>query len=76
MPAATPADVRAAVARRAPDPVYLLVGDDEAETAALAAEVSSLVEDELRAFNLERLYAGDKGVTPVSIAESSAANRY
>ncbi|PYR60358.1 MAG: DNA polymerase III subunit delta [Acidobacteria bacterium] len=71
MPAATPADVRAAVARRAPDPVYLLVGDDEAETAALAAEISSLVEDEMRAFNLERLYAGDKGVTPASIAESA-----
>jgi DNA polymerase-3 subunit delta len=71
MPSATPADVRAAIARRTPDPVYLLLGDDEAETAALAAAISSLVEDELRAFNLERLYAGDKGVTPASIVESA-----
>jgi DNA polymerase III subunit delta len=71
MPFATPADLRAAVARRSPDPVYLLLGDDEAETAALAAAISSLVEDELRVFNLERIYAGDKGVTPASIVESA-----
>ena len=37
----------------------------------LAADLSALVEDELRAFNLERVYAGEKGVTPASIAESA-----
>ena len=37
----------------------------------LAAELSALVEDELRAFNLERMYAGEKGVSPATIVESA-----
>src|SRR4051812_15094722 len=37
----------------------------------LAAEISALVEDELRAFNLERVYASDKAVTPAAIVESA-----
>jgi DNA polymerase III delta subunit len=70
MASATPADVRAALARRAPDPIYLFVGDDDAEISRLAAEMGSVVEDELRAFNVERVYAGEKGVTPASIVEA------
>jgi DNA polymerase-3 subunit delta len=70
MASATIAGVRAAVARRAPDPVYLIVGDDEAEMLRLAADITALVEDELRAFNVERLYAGDKGVTAAAIVEA------
>lgn len=71
MPVATPQSVRAQLAKGAPDRVYLLVGDDEAEMSRIAGEISALVEDELRAFNLERLYAGDKGVSPDSIVESA-----
>ena len=71
MPAATPQAVRAQVARGTPDLVYLIVGDDDVEMAGLANDLSSLVEDELRAFNLERVYAGEKGVSPDSIVESS-----
>lgn len=51
--------------------MYLLVGDDEAEISQLTAEITALVEDELRAFNVERLYAGDKSATPQLIAESA-----
>lgn len=71
MPAASPADVRTAIAKRAPAPVYLLLGDDDAELSRLAGDVTALVEDELRAFNVDRLYAGDKGVTAASIVESA-----
>ena len=71
MPSASPADVRAAIAKRALDPVYLLLGDDEAEMSRLAAEISGVVEDELRAFNMERIYAGEKGTTATSIVEAS-----
>lgn len=71
MPSASPAAVRAAVAKRALDPVYLLLGDDEAEMSRLAAEISGVVEDELRAFNMERIYAGEKGTTATSIVEAS-----
>jgi DNA polymerase III subunit delta len=71
MPAASPADVRTAIARRAPAAVYLFLGDDDAELSRLAGDVTALVEDELRAFNVDRLYAGDKGVTAASIVESA-----
>lgn len=37
----------------------------------LSADISGLVEDELRAFNAERLYANEKAVTPASIVESA-----
>lgn len=71
MPPVSPADVRAAVARRQPLPVLLILGDDEAEMSRLAADVMSIVEDELRAFNVERLYAGEKGTSPVAIVEAA-----
>ena len=71
MAGATPHAVRRQIAKRTADPVYLIVGDDDVEMTRLAAEISSLVDDELRAFNLERLHAGDKGVTVASIVESA-----
>ena len=71
MPTTSPQTVRKLLAQGKADPVYLFVGDDEAEMARLSGEVSALVEDELRAFNLERMYASDRSVTPASIAESA-----
>jgi DNA polymerase III subunit delta len=71
MPAATPANVRAAIAKRTLDPVYLILGDDEAEMARLASDIGGVVEDELRAFNMERIYAGEKGATAAAIVESA-----
>lgn len=71
MPSASPGAVRKQIAQRTPDPVYLILGDDEAEMSALAAEISALVEDELRAFNVERLYASDRSTTPAAIAEAA-----
>lgn len=70
MPGATPGSVRKQIADRKLDPIYLIVGDDEAEMSRLAADISCVVEDELRAFNVERLYAGEKSVTPASIVEA------
>jgi len=71
MPAATPASVRAAVAKRTLDPVYLILGDDESEMARLASDIAGVVEDELRAFNMERMYAGEKGVTASAVVEAA-----
>jgi DNA polymerase III subunit delta len=71
MPPSTPQSVRKQIAQGKLDPIYLIVGDDEAEMSRLAADLSSVVEDDLRAFNLERLYAGEKGVTPAAIVESA-----
>jgi DNA polymerase III delta subunit len=71
MPSTTPSAVRKQIAQGTPDPVYLIVGDDHAEMSRLAAEMMGLVEDALRAFNAERLYAGDRGVTPAAVVESA-----
>jgi DNA polymerase-3 subunit delta len=71
MPSATPADVRRQIAQAKPSPLYLIVGDDEAEMSRLAADLSGLVEEELRAFNVERFYASDKAATPAAIAEAA-----
>ena len=71
MPASTAAAVRRQIAQRKPDPVYVIVGDDDAEMSRLASDISALVDDSLRAFNTERLYAGDKGVSPVAIVEAA-----
>jgi DNA polymerase III subunit delta len=71
VPSATPQAVRKQLSAGKPDPIYLIVGDDEAEMSRLAADISALVEDELRAFNLERVYAGEKSASPAAIAESA-----
>jgi DNA polymerase III subunit delta len=71
MPASTPATVRKQIAQGKPDPVYLIVGDDDAAMSRLAADIAAIVDDSLRAFNTERLYAGDKGVAPVAIVEAA-----
>jgi DNA polymerase-3 subunit delta len=71
VPAATPQAVRKQVKQGTPDPVYLIVGDDEAEMSGLATALSSVVENELRAFNLERMYAGEKTASPADIVQSA-----
>jgi DNA polymerase III subunit delta len=71
MPTTSPQTVRKQLAQGKADPVYLIVGDDEAEMARLSGDVSALVDDELRAFNLERMYATDRSVTPAAIVESA-----
>lgn len=71
MPVATPSQVRAQIAKGRLDPIYLIVGDDEAEMSRLANDIAAVVEDELRAFNVERIYASDKSATPASIAEAA-----
>ena len=71
MPPATPQAVRKQIAKGKPEPLYLIVGDDDVEMTRLAGELSGLVEDELRAFNLERMYAGEKGAGPADIVESA-----
>jgi DNA polymerase-3 subunit delta len=64
-------DVRKDISAGKPAPVYLLVGDDERALSVLANEFTSLVEDDLRAFNHDRFHATDKGVTPESVVEAA-----
>ncbi len=60
MPVATAASrPQADRALARPIPLYLLQGEDEVEKSALAHEFEELVEEGLRAFNVERIHAGD-----------------
>jgi DNA polymerase-3 subunit delta len=43
-------------------PLYMLVGQDDAEKANVAGEFAEMVDEGLRAFNFERLYGGDMEV--------------
>jgi DNA polymerase-3 subunit delta len=59
MPVATPSAVRKQIRAGTTDPLYLLLGADDVEKSALAGEFAEVVEEGLRAFNIERLHAGD-----------------
>jgi DNA polymerase-3 subunit delta len=55
----TPSAVHTQIQSGAPDPLYLLLGEDDVEKSALAGEFVGLVEEGLQAFNVERIHAGD-----------------
>jgi len=57
--AASQSDVRKQIAAGKVAPIYLLIGADEAAKIALAGEFLELVETDLRAFNVDRLYGGE-----------------
>ena len=59
MPVATPTAVRKQIDSGSTDPLYLLLGEDDIEKSVLAAEFAEIVEEGLRAFNVERIHAGD-----------------
>ena len=59
MPAASQTDVRKQIAAGKVGPIYLLIGPDDARKVALAGEFLELVDAELRAFNVDRLYGGE-----------------
>ena len=59
MPLATPSIIRKQIAAGEAASVYLLQGEDDIEKSALGHEFEQLVEEGLRAFNVERVHAGD-----------------
>ena len=67
----TPDALRQQIARSETDPVYLIAGDDEHEKSALALAFGEMVEEGLRAFNVERLYATDRAVTALLVTEAA-----
>ncbi len=59
MPNLTPSAVRQQIRAGTPDAIYLILGEDEVEKSGLAGEFAELVDEGLRAFNVERIHAGD-----------------
>jgi len=68
MAASTPATVRKQIASGKTDPIYLILGSDEDERFRLAREFADVVEEELRPFNVERLYGGE--TNPATLLEA------
>lgn len=62
MPALTPAALRKQIASGSIGPLYVLLGDDDVEKAAVAGEFAGIVDEGLRAFNVDRLYGADADV--------------
>jgi len=69
MPSLTPSALRQQIASRSTGPLYLIHGSDEPEKSALAGAFAEIVEPELRAFNVERLYGGE--VTAADIIDAA-----
>lgn len=55
----TPRELAAKLKRGSVAPVYLVVGEDEAGKDEVVISLTGLVEEDLRAFNVERFTAGD-----------------
>jgi DNA polymerase III subunit delta len=59
MPQITPAALRKQIASEETGPLYMLVGDDETEKSLVATEFTEMVDEGLRAFNVDRLFGAD-----------------
>lgn len=59
MPTITTGALREQIASGTVGPLYVLLGADDAEKAAMAAEFGELIDEGLRAFNVDRLYGGE-----------------
>jgi DNA polymerase-3 subunit delta len=59
VPVLTSAALRTQLASGEPAPLYLLLGSDDAEKSAVAAEFVDLVDEGVRAFNVDRVYGAE-----------------
>jgi DNA polymerase III subunit delta len=71
LPALTIAILRKQLAAQETDPLYMLVGADDLEKSAVASDFAEMVEEDLRPFNVERLYGGETRVDALIDAAST-----
>ena len=71
MPVLTATILRKQLAAGETDPLYMLVGADDLEKSSVAAEFAEMVEEDLRAFNVERIYGGESKVDALIDAAST-----
>jgi len=72
MPIASASSVRKQIAAGTPDPVYLIQGEDETEKLSLAHQFDELIEEGLRAFNVDRIHVAE-ATTGEKVAAAVAA---
>ena len=66
----TPALLRKQLEAADTGPLYMLVGADDAEKASIAAEFGEMIDEGLRAFNVDRLYGGEMAMDDLLRAAS------
>jgi DNA polymerase-3 subunit delta len=71
MPELTLAALRKQLSTGSVGPLYVLVGDDDAEKTTVAVEFADLVDEGLRAFNVDRFYGADIRVDTLIDAAST-----
>jgi DNA polymerase-3 subunit delta len=71
LPALTIAILRKQLAAQETDPLYVLVGADNLEKSAVASDFAEMVEEDLRPFNVERIYGGETKVDALIDAAST-----
>jgi len=54
------------------EPLYLVTGEDEAGMSTLAAALADSVEEDFRAFNVQRFYGSDGGVRLASVLDAAS----
>jgi DNA polymerase III subunit delta len=59
MPILTRAALKKQIAAGGTAPLYVLIGDDDSEKSAVAAEFAEMVDEGLRAFSVDRLFGGE-----------------
>ena len=68
----TPAAVRAQIAAGSIEPLYLVTGDDEAEMSAIGTALADSVDEDFRAFNVQRFYGSDAGSTVAAVLDAAS----
>jgi DNA polymerase-3 subunit delta len=71
VPPVTTSVLRKQIAAGETGPLYALIGGDEQEKSAVAAEFAEMVDEGLRAFNVERMYGGDTRVSDLTDSAST-----
>jgi DNA polymerase III delta subunit len=68
----TPTAVRAQIAAGSIEPLYLVTGDDETAMSAVGTALAESVEEDLRAFNVQRFYGSDAGSTVAAVLDAAS----
>jgi DNA polymerase-3 subunit delta len=71
MPQISTAALRKQLAAESTGPLYMLVGDDDTEKSAVAGEFAEMVDEGLRAFNVERLFGGEMSADDLTYAAAT-----
>src|SRR5687768_12014387 len=59
VPPLSPAALRKQIASGQTDPLYVLLGEDDVEKSSVAAEFIDMVDEGLRAFNVDKMFGGE-----------------